>query len=86
MYLIKAEGQLESGSATDALATINTLRKTHFISGQDNSLNSISSIDDTLVESGVDLCGEFQCWFDLKRTGKLVEYVKKYNAQRDLPT
>ena len=81
MYLIKAEGQLGAGSATDALTTINALRKTRAISGQDNSLSSISSIDDILEERGVELCGEFQRWFDLKRTGKLVEYVKKYNAQ-----
>ena len=39
------------------------------------------AIDDILEERGVELCGEFQRWFDLKRTGKLVEYVKKYNAQ-----
>ena len=81
MYLIKAEGQLQSGSASDALATINALRKTRAISGQDNSLSSISSIDDILEERGIELCGEFQRWFDLKRTGKLIEYVKKYNAQ-----
>ncbi len=81
MYLIKAEGQLMSGSAGSALTTINSLRSARAISGKDNSLSSVSSIDDILEERAVELCGEFQRWFDLKRTGKLVEYVKKYNAQ-----
>jgi hypothetical protein len=81
MYLIKAEGELQSGSTSSALSTINSLRKARAISGTDNSLSSISSIDDILEERGVELCGEFQRWFDLKRTGKLIDYVKKYNAQ-----
>ena len=81
MYLIKAEGELQSGSSNNALITINALRKARAIANTDNSLSSISSIDDILEERGVELCGEFQRWFDLKRTGKLVSYVKKYNAQ-----
>ena len=34
-----------------------------------------------LNERAVELCGEQMRWFDLKRTGKLYEYVEKYNAQ-----
>jgi len=32
-----------------------------------------------LDESGRELFGEFNRWFDLKRTGKLIERAKKYN-------
>ena len=28
-----------------------------------------------------ELCGEYQRWFDLKRTHTLLDHVKKYNAQ-----
>ena len=81
MYLIKAEGLLKSDDAAGALTAINTLRNARAIKGTDNKLASISSIDDILNERAIELCGEFQRWFDLKRTGKLIEYVKKYNAQ-----
>lgn len=37
------------------------------------------SIDLILDERGRELMGEYGRWFDLKRTGKLVERVKKYN-------
>jgi hypothetical protein len=37
------------------------------------------SIDMVLDESGRELFGEFNRWFDLKRTGKLIERAKKYN-------
>ena len=37
------------------------------------------TIDFILEERARELGGEQQRWFDLKRTGKLIEYVKKYN-------
>ena len=37
------------------------------------------SIDLILDESARELFGEFNRWFDLKRTGKLIERTKKYN-------
>lgn len=37
------------------------------------------SIDMVLDESGRELFGEFNRWFDLKRTGKLIERAKKFN-------
>jgi hypothetical protein len=40
---------------------------------------STISIDMILDESGRELFGEFNRWFDLKRTGKLIERAKKYN-------
>jgi hypothetical protein len=37
------------------------------------------SVDMILDERGRELMGEYGRWFDLKRTGKLVERIKKYN-------
>jgi hypothetical protein len=37
------------------------------------------TIDLILDESARELLGEFNRWFDLKRTGKLIERAKKYN-------
>lgn len=86
MYLIKAEAELQTGNATAALETINTLRNARAISGQDNSIQAVYGestvdIETILRERAIELCGEFQRWFDLKRTHTLIDHVKKYNAQ-----
>lgn len=39
------------------------------------------TIETILRERAIELCGEFQRWFDLKRTHTLIDHVKKYNAQ-----
>ncbi len=39
------------------------------------------SIDFFLDERARELTGEIMRWFDLTRTGKLIERVKLYNAQ-----
>ena len=79
MYLIKAECQLANGG--DALATLNQLRAARAIEGQDNSLSGTVDINTILDERALELCGEQQRWFDLKRTHTLLERVKKYNGQ-----
>jgi hypothetical protein len=79
MYLIKAECQLANGG--DARSTINQLREARAISGTDNSWSGSVDIDVILDERAIELCGEQQRWFDLKRTHKLIDRVKKYNAQ-----
>ena len=81
MYLIKAEAQLGQNNAPGAMTTINDLRRVRAIDGTDNTLSGNATIDIILDERAIELCGEQQRWFDLKRTGKLYEYVKKYNAQ-----
>jgi len=79
MYLIKAEAELATGG--DALATINKLRAARAIAGKDNSLSGTVDIETILKERAIELCGEYQRWFDLKRTHTLIDHVKKYNAQ-----
>lgn len=79
MYLIKAECQLYTGG--DAMATINALRSVRAISGMDNSLSGTATLETILEERAVELCGEQQRWFDLKRTRTLEAHVKAYNAQ-----
>ena len=79
MYLIKAEAELATGG--NALATINQLRAARAIAGKDNSISGSIDIETILKERALELCGEYQRWFDLKRTHKLIEYVKAYNAQ-----
>ena len=79
MYLIKAECQLKT-NPNGALATLNDLRAVRAIPGKNNSRNGTVTIDTILEERAIELCGEQQRWFDLKRTGKLVEYVQARNA------
>lgn len=81
MYLIKAECELAEGSAPSALNTINELRAKRAITGKDNSISGTVDINTILDERAIELCGEQQRWFDLKRTRTLVERVQKYNAQ-----
>lgn len=81
MYLIKAEAQLAQNNAAAARATLNELRAARAISGQDNSLTGTVDINTILDERAMELCGEQQRWFDLKRTHTLIDRVKKYNAQ-----
>ena len=79
MYLIKAEAELATGG--DALSTLNKLRAARAIKGKDNSLKGTVDIETILKERALELCGEYQRWFDLKRTHTLLDHVKKYNAQ-----
>lgn len=81
MYLIKAEAELGTGSSSSALATLNVLRAKRAISGKNNLLTGTVDINTILDERALELCGEQQRWFDLKRTKTLVSRVKAYNAQ-----
>ena len=79
MYLIKAEAELATGG--NALGTINTLRAARAIAGKDNTISGSVDIETILQERALELCGEYQRWFDLKRTHTLISHVKAYNAQ-----
>ncbi len=87
MYLIAAEGYMMSGQPSLAMDKLNELRAARAISGQSNVLTAAEEaqvnaedINVILDERARELCGEQQRWFDLKRTGKLIERVTQYNG------
>ena len=82
MYLIAAEAEMMRGNTTDALNAINTLREARSIEGKEAEMRITASelnIDFILDERGRELATENQRFFDLTRTGKLVERVKAHN-------
>jgi len=87
MHLIAAEGYMMGGQPAAAITKFNALRTARANAGQSNNLLAaeeaqVSAKDINLVldERARELCGEQQRWFDLKRTGKLVERVQLYNG------
>lgn len=66
---------------------MNVLRERAAVAGKENDMlitESDLDIDFILEERGRELCGEHIRWFDLKRTGKLYNYVQAYN--KDITT
>jgi len=87
MYLIAAEGYMMAAQSSQAIQKLNTLRTARAITGKSNVLSpaeeaQVSSRDINVIldERARELCGEQQRWFDLKRTGKLLERVQLYNG------
>jgi hypothetical protein len=87
MYLIAAEGYMMGGQPATAVQKLNELRTARAISGQSNVLSpaeealvTAKDINIILDERARELCGEQQRWFDLKRTGKLLERLQLYNG------
>jgi len=81
MYLIAAEALMNT-NPTEALKYMNDLRKKRAIIGKEADMEIAAkdlTIDFILDERGRELAGELFRWYDLKRTGKLVSYVQKYN-------
>ena len=75
-YLIRAEAEINAGNATNAAADINVVRAR---SGASPISASQATIDFILDERAREFAGEYQRWYDLKRTGKLTTYVPLYN-------
>ncbi|MDU1890310.1 MAG: RagB/SusD family nutrient uptake outer membrane protein [Dysgonomonas sp.] len=82
MYLIAAEANIMQSKKDVALPYITDLRKRAIAPGYENAMKVTSddmTLDFILEERGRELGGEHQRWFDLKRTGKLLEHVRAYN-------
>lgn len=73
-YLIAAEAYLNTNPGL-GLQRLNAVRER---AGITTPLTTYS-IDDLLDERGRELFGEYHRWFDLKRTGKLVERASAHN-------
>jgi tetratricopeptide (TPR) repeat protein len=89
MYLIIAEAdfKINGSDASEGLKYLNDLRKMRATPTADPSFTNVTSIPDIdfiLDERARELCGEQLRWMDLKRTGKLLERVQKYNPDADM--
>ncbi len=82
MYLIAAEAELQLGNPTEAARYINVLRTRAALPGKVEDMQITAGDVDVnfiLDERARELAGEHTRWYDLKRTGKLVERVREYN-------
>ncbi|MGJ5643080.1 RagB/SusD family nutrient uptake outer membrane protein [Formosa sp. S-31] len=73
-YLIAAEAYFKAGNSGTALERLNEVRSRAGV----DPMTTID-IDVILDERGRELFGEYHRWFDLKRTGTLVERASMYN-------
>lgn len=83
MYLIVAEAEMLGGDRSKALDFMNELRQARAISGMESAMtieDNELDLDFILDERARELASEYQRFFDLKRTGKLVERVKAHNT------
>jgi len=80
-YLIRAEAYINLGARqTEAKNDINVVRMR---AGALLITEASATIDYILDERAREFAGEYNRWYDLKRTGKLVQYVSTYNP--DVP-
>lgn len=81
-YLIAAEAYLKAGNATLAAERINEVRRRAAKPGAENEMLISAAdldIDFILDERARELAGEYHRWFDLKRTGTLIDRTRAYN-------
>ncbi|WP_207424340.1 RagB/SusD family nutrient uptake outer membrane protein [Desertivirga brevis] len=82
LYLIAAEAQLKLGRADSAAYYINFVRSRAAKPGKVAEMQISApdvTLDFILDERAREFAGEQIRWYDLKRTGKLLERVQKYN-------
>lgn len=81
VYLIAAEAQMKLGDTKAAADLINIVRTRAAKTGKTTAMQITPAqvtLDFILDERARELAGEQIRWFDLKRTGKLIERIKAY--------
>lgn len=82
MYLIAAEAEIMRSNTGAALELINTLREARSVEGQEDAMRIEAGdldLDFILDERARELATENQRFFDLKRTGTLVDRIRANN-------
>jgi hypothetical protein len=82
MYLIAAEASMKLGNTGSAADYVNVVRKRAALPGKSDQMivkATDMTLDFMLDERAREFVGEQLRWFDLKRTGKLIERLAKYN-------
>lgn len=82
IYLAAAEAAFQRGDPGTAAQYLNVIRTRAAKPGHEADMQITAgdvNIDFILDERARELCGEWIRWFDLKRTGKLIERVHRYN-------
>ena len=89
MPLIAAEAQIGLGNQANAAQIINSeirnarvVKPGHALSEAQVNASQMT-IEWILEERARELCGEWLRWFDLKRTGNLVNYIRQHNPAWD---